>query len=111
MHTCSSDGGVNALRQLQSETQEEQDALSPSLAKHAASGIPCIQRVVDLSDCSGWGWIFAVNCRTILDRIFAPFNYRVYCLQKYFYRSFGFLHFDFAAVVCAGSRSTPLFDT
>jgi hypothetical protein len=32
-------------------------------------------------------------------------------LQKYFYRSFGFLYFALPAVVCAGSRSTPLFDT
>lgn len=33
------------------------------------------------------------------------------CFTKYFHRSFGCIHFVFAAVVCVGSRSTPLFDT
>ena len=30
---------------------------------------------------------------------------------RFQYSSFGFIHFAFAAGVCVGSRSTPLFDT
>jgi hypothetical protein len=43
----------------------------------------------------------------VLDRAFKGFT----VLPKCFYRSFGFIHLAFAAVVCIGSSSTPLFDT
>ena len=44
---------------------------------------------------------------SVLDRAFKGFT----VLPKCFYCSFGFIPLAFAAVVCVGSSSTPLFDT
>jgi len=43
---------------------------------------------------------------SVLDRSFKGFT----VLPKYFYCSFGFIHFAFTDVVCVGSRNTQLFD-
>ena len=69
------------LRKVRDAVPQLEDRIYPLQGAPRGTAIG-IQRVVELSDCTEWGLLFAVACRTMFERIMARVNYRVYCFPK-----------------------------
>jgi hypothetical protein len=67
-----------------------------------------IQRVVELSDCTEWGLLFAVVYRMMFERIMARVNDKMYCFTKILLSLFRIHSFCFGSRRLRGLQQNPI---